>query len=507
MSEKMIVDKLAINVNGSEKFATGLNKSTTIDDIKFAMLTASNPELLSHSHCELTAQLEDYGVFEKWQGNERILDGRIKIYKLIRLWQSLPGDQLSQVKFLIKQRKPVVAATAKITKLAYSERHQQQQSNQQTTTTTPSRKFDLCTLSPAMQKTWNYEKLKRKSSYVHRQLMSLSNNRQPRRQEEESSSEESSQDELSSDVEETGKENCHQQRAGKRYASIKRYNRSKKSTIKKTHQIKKSFIELVNKQNEIIDKQLSELSKDKSSTRRANEDEQVFEMFNEYLSVETCLNDKLKRIESLKSELNQLINSNVTVPVESSSSAFDLQNLNAKIKSSIVKTNKKLATSIELECQQNDKITNLSQALNKIDDVICLKTKFIQSLEDELKRLEELSVNDNNNQVESVKSAGKVRSLSMAKSSSTSSTASSASSSSSLFTSISSISSSSSNSFLKSSQMLNYSQQQATNQMTMIGNKSSSNQSSYVCNDNESDTGISSANSEDFNTQQLETLV
>ena len=77
------------------------------------------------------------------------------------------------------------------------------------------------------------------------------------------------------------------------------------------------------------------------------------------------------------------------------------------------------------------------------------------------------------------------------KSTSTSSaTSSSHSSTSSLFTSISSISS-----------------QSSLHNHNAIQQQNSTINKSYSGNDNESDTGISSANSEDFSTQQLETLV
>ena len=96
-SEEILNMKLPVFVNGKEKQATGLTKKTTVDDLKFAILSVSDSKFNSET-------LEDFGVFEQWQGNERILDGKIKVYKLLRVWQSLPGDQLSQVKFVIKKR-------------------------------------------------------------------------------------------------------------------------------------------------------------------------------------------------------------------------------------------------------------------------------------------------------------------------------------------------------------------------------------------------------------------
>ena len=155
------VDKLPIHINGFEKYATGLTKRTTVDDVKFAMLSVSdskfNPDML-----------EEFGIFESWQGNERLLDGKIKIYKLIRLWQSLPGDQLSQVKFMIKKRKSQshqhTAQMAKVQKLTCRDPNSIEQSNQRAKTPV-SKRFAFCTLSPAMQKTWNEEKIKRKTTF------------------------------------------------------------------------------------------------------------------------------------------------------------------------------------------------------------------------------------------------------------------------------------------------------------------------------------------------------
>ena len=97
-----LVETLPISVNGREKVASGLTKRTTIDDIIFAMLSVSDSKFTRDN-------LVDYAIFEKWQGNERMLDGKLKIYKIIRLWQSLPGDQLNQVKFTIKKRKFALA--------------------------------------------------------------------------------------------------------------------------------------------------------------------------------------------------------------------------------------------------------------------------------------------------------------------------------------------------------------------------------------------------------------
>ncbi|RNA03691.1 ras association domain-containing 10-like isoform X3 [Brachionus plicatilis] len=97
-TQRDCLDKIAIRVNGVERFATGLSKTTTIDQIKYAMLSVSEPGFApDHNH--------SYGVFEKWHGHERLLEDKSKIYKVINFWKSLPGDQLSQVKFIIKKKK------------------------------------------------------------------------------------------------------------------------------------------------------------------------------------------------------------------------------------------------------------------------------------------------------------------------------------------------------------------------------------------------------------------
>ena len=417
-ADKVLDDKLPIVLNGNEKYATGLTKRTTVDDVIFAMLSVSDASFMPE-------HLSDYGIVEKWQGNERILDGKIKIYKLIRLWKSLPGDQLSQVKFIIKKRKQNMKLSA--------------------------RDSDL-----------NSE----------------------------------SSDETNTD---NNKLVNH-----KRYASIKRFNRSRKSSVK---QIKKSFIDLVTKQNEIIDKQLDQISEtntrskglakflrgksgDKSAKVKSlkhidideNDIKQAFcnganalnlddkqakeysKLCKDYFKLQHCLNSKLQRIEDLKTELNE-ISSNTSVSEK-------------KTEARLVKTNKKLQSTIETTNTQSEKLNDMSIALNKIDDIISLKEKFIQSLEKELQQL------DSNEETVAVK-----KSLVL-----TSETArSSTSSTSSVFTSISSISTSQYANMNSNANAVKFSQNQ------MSGNKFS-----YA--DNESDTGISSANSEEFNTH-LETLV
>jgi hypothetical protein len=300
-----IMEKLPITVNGREKFATGLNKQTTIDDIKFAMLSVTQPEFKLH-------MLDEYALVEKWQGNERMLGGRIKIYKLLRLWQSVPGNQLDNVQFYIK--KIAHAPHREVAKLTVRDENVPQQQVAKANAS----KFAFCTLSPENTKTWNLEKTKRsqvKTSYVKRQLQLIADNQ-----------------ESSDDV--TNMNNAES------YASIKRINRSKKSTIKKTantneNALREEFIDLVTKQNEIIDKQLSKLS----------------------LSSKT---------PSKKSTLS------------------------SKLTQSIIKTSKKLINSIDINSKQTEEVSEMNNVLCKMDDMITLKTKFIESLEKELQVLDEM---------------------------------------------------------------------------------------------------------------------
>ena len=521
----MLDEKLPIFVNGHEKYATGLTKRTTVDDVKFAMLTVSDPTFKA----EL---LDEYVMLERWQGNERILEGKIKIYKLIRLWQSLPGNQLAQVKFMIKKiksnnnSKPLIYHDNQEHHNHHHHRSTKQQQQQQpqmklscrdankqveqpksaskkqvapspsasvALNGDPSKKYTFCTISPALQKTWAIEKARRKSSYVKRQLRMTSQTRAPNSADSLSDvrSSSTSVSPASSDVDDESSDELNENRvfgSHKRYASIKRFNRARKSTIKRTQQMKKSFIELVNKQNEIIDKQLNKLSDIESLSAAAKrsksvdveqsngdiEQQQVNEndvrmtfgtgdekqvreytrLCNDYFKLQSCLNGKLKKIDDLSAELSEI----------------KQMRCESKLAASIQKTSKKLQSSIDTNKAQAEKISDLSEALTNIDDIIALKTKFIESLEQELERLE---LNEQQQQQQPVK-----KSLAYTSASSTSST----SSTSSVLTSISSVSTSTR---AKPSPPTNY---------------------MSVYNDNESDTGISSANSDDFSTQ-LETLV
>jgi len=258
----------------------------------------------------------------------------------------------------------------------------------------------------------------------------------------------------------------------KRYASIKRFNRSRKSSVK---QIKKSFVELVNKQNEIIDKQLSQINETRSKSRslknkmanvniNASDIKEAFSadlsekqvkeystLCKNYFKLQSCLDMKLEYMGTLKSELDQI---------------------NGVANGNIVdKVNKKLQNKIDMSHIQTQKLNEVGVAISKIDDVISLKEKFIKSLELELQQLDSNEVTLN--------AKKSLASTSESARSSTSSTSS-------VFTSISSISTS-----------------QYANANIAHVNKGLA---KFSYGDNESDTGISSANSEEFNSH-LETLV
>ncbi len=505
-SSEILQDKLPIIINGSEKYASGLTKRTTIDDVKYAMLSVAEPSFKIEN-------LNDYGIFEKWQGNERILDGKIKIYKLIRLWKSLPGDQLSQVKFMIKKRKLQSTKLAQRDSNVIEQPTVKQQSNN---------KFAFCTFSPALEKTWNFEKAKRKSSLVKRQLNLAANGQQENTLLSQFSSSESECEYSRESSIDTSSSEFNLVKNSDRYASIKRFNRSRKSTVKQTQQIKKSFIDLVTKQNEIIDKQLDNINNQRSRSKSLTkffrsksldkcdkskkikfqqeqtelqqqqqqldindndikatfclDDKQTKEyskLCKDYFKLQQSLNTKLQRIEDLKQELSQYDQFD---DPESSSKSL-------RLTKSILKTNKKLQSSIDTTNFQSNKLNDLNGALNKIDDIILLKEKFIQSLEKELQRLDsssKLNTNEPESQPEN-----KRKSLAFTSESASSSTSS-------VLTSVSQQQPQAHNNYCKSNKMI-------------IANKYNSSYSGMP-GDNESDTGISSANSDDFNTQ-LETLV
>lgn len=166
----------------------------------------------------------------------------------------------------------------------------------------------------------------------------------------------------------------------------------------------------------------------------------------------------------------------------------------------IHKTNKKLHSSIKVTKVQNEQFNDMNHALANIDDIISLKTKFIESLEQELERLECLE-SAGNSPVQTAQQAPR-KSIAYASVSSTSST----SSTSSVLTSISSVSNSRAAAYNATLPCYQQQQQASQKMMIMPGAYTSYGGSGSSSADNESDTGISSANSDDFSTQ-LETLV
>lgn len=195
--------KLSMNVNGIEKFASGITNETTVDDLKFAMLISTD----SSFRQEL---LDQYGIFEQWQNSERILDGHIKMYKIIRLWEKLPGDQLSQVKFVIKKRLPIsILKQSTVTK--------------------------LCTLSPNVK-----NPIHEKSSFVQRQFQTLNKR----------------DDDLVSIISSTCSSVCDESEEG-RFAIIKRQIRDRKSSVKRMNE----HVKLVKQQDEHLERLKQDLAR------------------------------------------------------------------------------------------------------------------------------------------------------------------------------------------------------------------------------------------------------
>ncbi|RNA22409.1 hypothetical protein BpHYR1_005304, partial [Brachionus plicatilis] len=137
---RLKMQRLAVFVNGEEKYASGITKDTIVDDIKFAMLSASVPDFTPD-------KLDDYGVFERCQSNEKLLDGRTKMYKIIK---TMNHEQFGQIRFLIKQK------------------------IQKKKTNSSKSEFKLCSLSPTIGKTWNRHKaVNEKSSFIRKQLKQM----------------------------------------------------------------------------------------------------------------------------------------------------------------------------------------------------------------------------------------------------------------------------------------------------------------------------------------------
>lgn len=178
---------MSILVNGSEKIATGLTKETTVDQLKLAMLNSIHSSLTQ-------AILNEYGLFEQWQNNERLLEGNTKILRILKAWSSLPGDQLSQVKFIIKRKF---------------------QSTRQA--------FKYCTISPEKPKR---DLSKPKYAFVRKQLQNLNQDK----------SDAVSVNSIATSAwssERDEEENCTNQERRKRYASIKSLNRIREASIKR----------------------------------------------------------------------------------------------------------------------------------------------------------------------------------------------------------------------------------------------------------------------------------
>jgi hypothetical protein len=381
------IEKLPITVNGVYKVATGLTKQTTMGDIKYAMLSVTDANFSADS-------LSNFAVFEKWQGNERMLDDQTKIFKLIRLWRSLPGDQLQHVKFFIKAKKRILQqAEGKSRIYQHNLKYQDMSVASQVTHAVDAKsKYEFCTLSPDLQKTWNYERIKRnnnKSSYIKKQLLIANNPSSFEKQDNEygTSNSISSRDSSASSNASASTE-LNQRTTMDRYASIKRTNRSRKSTVQKVDEpkvatiqhsdlaLKESFINLVNMQNQLINKQNSQL---KSETENAEMSEYL-QVYNSYFSAQFQLNEKLEEIQMLRNELDTL---------------KSLEKKDCSDDGLLLKASRNLATSISIKNQQKERMSKLDGELARLDDIIQLKQPYLDSLHEELDILEELSIKEN----------------------------------------------------------------------------------------------------------------
>ena len=196
--------KFPVYIDGCLKYAAGLTRRTTIQDVLMAMVSISNSNLAQN-------EFKKYTMIEQWQANERIIPGDVKVVKLIKLWKSLPGDQWSHVKFVIKKI-PVLSKTRHV---RFADEVKSAKKNNE------SKKYVFCTLSPAMQKSWDLERFKRKSEFVKRELQMVQNGLKYDVNSIPSSSDSESDD---------------QYEENKRYASIKKVNRSKNSILRQTYQ-------------------------------------------------------------------------------------------------------------------------------------------------------------------------------------------------------------------------------------------------------------------------------
>jgi hypothetical protein len=379
------IEKLPITVNGVDKVATGLNKKTTMGDIKYAMLSVTDPDF--RPDC-----LNNYAVFESWQGNERMLDDQTKIFKLIRLWKSLPGNQLDNVKFFVKAKKRALQqAEAKSQLFQHKLRYEDMSAVDKS-------KFKFCTLSPDMQKTWNLERIKRnnnKSSYIKKQLL-IANKpicfEKPENEYGTLTSMSSRDSSLSSNHSASAEAKVNANKD--RYASIKRINRSRNSTVQKVDEpksaklqsadsaLKESFINLVNMQNKLINKQNQQLKDElEKAAQSINNDEksEFFQVYNSFFSAQAELNEKMEEIHALRAELNKL---------------KTVKNKTAENSDLFLKANMQLSSSISIENRQTERMNQLGNELARLDDIIKLKQRYVESLHEELAILEELSIKE-----------------------------------------------------------------------------------------------------------------
>ncbi|CAF0871967.1 unnamed protein product [Brachionus calyciflorus] len=214
------MERLPIFVNGVEKYASGITKDTTVDDIKFAMLSATQSNFTPD-------KMNDYGVFEMFQSNEKLLDGQTKMYKILKSYKLIRSEQLSQIKFYIKQKIHSSSTSSKDKKLSNDNK-------------SDSKGFKFCALSPTVKKTWNQQKaLNGKSSFVKKQLETFFSSAK-------SDKSSSSNVSICSIPSNAWSSDCDEQQdvssnlkehKNKKYASIRQLNRMKKSTIRKTQDL------------------------------------------------------------------------------------------------------------------------------------------------------------------------------------------------------------------------------------------------------------------------------
>lgn len=248
-----MIQNLPIIVNGVEKFASGITKDTTVDDVKFAMLCATDSSFTPD-------MIYDYGVFLEYQQSENLLEGSLKIYKIVRSLQ----NQLEQVKFLIKKR------------ISISKSKQQEKSQQKA--------FKFCSLSPSVQKTWNESRLLRKSSFVKKQFEVLNQNC-----DDNASLMSIPTSAWSSDRDEESDSENRFAIVKKRYASIKQLNQARNACIKKT-----SESEIKIQQIDQLRAELKSIKEDfKCKSSKTNQ-------------IDSNLTLKHQLIQSLEYELNQI---------------------------------------------------------------------------------------------------------------------------------------------------------------------------------------------------------